>query len=287
METTLTQRDKALLIILGIILVVFAAVMVPNYGIYALITTSNELKTEINTQKNENEQALTALVSSGISAASAENGSLAKTILLKAILSEQHQLAKLSLTLESSKSYATAKEWLEPVKYVDYTKGGVELFADLSVSQNDSGFESAELTMGDVSYRVDMYRGEIGCNLIDGDAYILDADHLQADESYLLGSYIVLIDQLVKRGSIIIKDFEYSTTTAGGNGQITVPIEIYVPENNQIAYYASTVCECHSCGNPYYLSVYEEFILNASEGEIYTCPNCDAEIYEEDALPIG
>ncbi len=287
METTLTQRDKALLIILGIILVVFAAVMIPNYGIYALITTSSELKGEIKTQQNENEQALTALVSSGISAGSAENGSLAKTVLLRAILSEQHQLAKLSLTLESSKSYATAKEWLEPVKYVDYTKGGVELFADLSVSQNDSGFESAEITMGDISYVIDMYRGEIGCNLVDGDAYLLDADHLQVDESYLLGSYIVLIDQLIKRGSIIIKDFEYSTTVSSGNGQISIPIEIYVPENNQIAYYASTICECHSCGNPYYLSTYEEYLLSASEGEFYTCPYCDAEIFEEEALPIG
>lgn len=287
METTFTQRDKALLIILGIVLVVFASVMIPNYGIYSLITTRSELKADINKQQSENEQTLTELIASGISSGSAENGSLAKTILLRAILTEQHHLAKLSLTFESSKSYATAKEWLEPVKYEDFTKGGIELFGDLSVSNNSSGFEASTITFGDSDFEIDLYKGDVGCNLLDGDSYTIEAPHMQVGDDYLLGSYIVLIDQLIKRGSIIVKGFEYSSTTATGESEIVIPIEIYVPQDNNLAYYASTVCECHNCGNPYYLSTYEEFLLSATEGEVYVCPNCDAEISEDDALPIG
>lgn len=287
METTFTQRDKALLIILGIVLVVFAAVMIPNYGIYALITSQNEIKTEINTQQLANEQALSELVSSGISASSAENGSLAKTVLLRAILTEQHQLAKLSLTLQSAKSYATAKEWLEPVRYEDFTKGGNELFADLAVTDNNSGFELIDISFGEITFNVDKYSGIIGCDLIDGDSYVIEAPHMIVDENYNLGAYAMLIDQLVKRGSIIVKDFEYSTTTTTGASQILIPIDIYAPQNNRLAYYASTVCECHNCGNPYYLSTYEEFLLSVEEGEVYICPNCDGEISQEDATPIG
>ena len=75
MQFKMTERDKVLLIVLAIVIVLFAAIMIPQYGIKDLIVSMQDTDKKITEQKAANDQKLLTLAQMGIPAAFAENSS--------------------------------------------------------------------------------------------------------------------------------------------------------------------------------------------------------------------
>lgn len=291
METTLTQRDKALLLILGIIIIIFAAVLIPKVGIYALITNRSELATEINKQKEENQTLFVELIQSGVSGAYAESGAMAKNYLNKLVLSEKHDAAKLSTTVNSSNSYMTARDWINPVKYKGFVSGETSYFDSINVEPSTNGVQENNIEMYEISFPVNVYEAEVEAELSIDNTFSFNTAHCtNVDKLNDLASMIVLSSQLARRGSCIIQVFEYKKDDFSEDGQATVTLTVLVitPLNDNLGQYASTICECHSCGTPYYLSDFEtklqDKIIEEGEGAVVTCTNCGEVI---DGTTIG
>ncbi len=291
METTFTQRDKALLLILGIIIIIFAAVLIPKFGIYALITSRSELTEQINKQTEENQLLFAELVQNGISGAYAESGAMAKNYLNRVVLEEKHDAAKISTAVNSSNSYMTARDWINPVKYKGFVSGETTYFDSINVEPSTNGVQENAIEMYEISFPVNIYEAEIEAELSVDNTFSLNASHCtNIDKLNDLASMIVLSSQLARRGSCIIQVFDYKKGDFTEDGQATIKVTVLVitPIIDNLGDYASTVCECHSCGTPYYLSDYQtklqDKILEEGEGAVVTCTNCNEVI---DGSTIG
>lgn len=285
MDTTLTQRDKALLLILAIIIIIFAAVLIPKVGIYALITNRNDLKEQINKQKAENQQLFLELIESGISGAFAENGAMAKSYLNKILLNEIHKAAKLSAVVNTSNSYMTARDWINPIKYKGFVSGETEYFESINVDPSSNGVRESVITIHDMQFTVNIYEAEVEAELSVDNTFSFNTSYCENAE-YLgdLASMIVLSSQLSRRGSCIIQIFEYSKLEMEDEAMGTVKITVLVitPVNADLAEFANLVCECHNCGTPYYKDDLRAK-LEESEGAGYACTLC-GEILDETTL---
>jgi|GEM_PF-4465838 cell division protein FtsL len=290
MEKTFTARDKALLLILGIIVIVFAAVMIPSIGgtpigIYSLITSRSELKKQITEQNNENEVAFNELVQSGIDPRFAESAMVARSNLQKTVLETKHEVAKLSQTADKEGGYKTAKKWIEPTKYDSFVLGGEELLTSFQVTSNEDGFEESTIMIGENYYNVYRYEGEASCMLLDEKQYCFDTDnYFQVEDINDLAGFVVLSAQMIRRGSIIVESYQFDPVDSTYQDVIVAPFSVYVPQGDAISAYSSQICECRTCGNPYYKVDYEEQVKNLNEGESVHCTKCDAEL---DGVTIG
>lgn len=291
METTLTQRDKALLLILGIILIIFAAVMIPKIGIYSLITSRKETTEQISKQKEENNTLLMELVRNGVPAVYAESAASAKYYLTKNVLLEKHDAAKLSTAVNSSNSYMTARDWINPIKYKGFVSGETVYFDTIDIDPSANGVQESTIEIYEISFPVNIYEAEIDAALSIDNEFSFNATHCTNLENLNdLASMVVLSSQLAKRGSCLIQVFDYKKSEFEEESQSTVTLTVLVitPVNASLGDYASSVCECHYCGKAYYLSDYQadlqDKIIEMGEGAVVTCDNCGEEL---DGSTIG
>lgn len=278
METTLTQRDKALLLILAIIIIIFAAVLIPKVGIYALITNRSDLQEQINKQKAENEQMFLELIESGISGAYAENGALARSYLAKLVLNEYQKVAKQSTVVNTSKGYVTARDWINPIKYKGFVSGETEYFESINVDPSANGRHEGLITIHDLQFAVNIYEAEVEADLSVDNTFSFNTSYCENAENLSdLASMIVLSSQLSRRGSCFVQIFEYNKLEMEdeslGTVKITVLVITPLSDDTDSAWnkLASKICECHNCGAPYYKSDFED---KAELGEDMTCSSC-------------
>lgn len=288
METSLTQRDKALLLILGIILIVFAAVMIPKFGIYALISSRSETQAAINKQKSENETLYMELVSSGISGAYAESAAMAKNYLEKRLLAEKHNLALLSNSICRQESFDTAKNWVSTMKYKGYVIGEDSYFSSLNLA-NQVVVPNDTLSLDDVSYNVNKYESPVEVVLSTEIVFNFSLDNcLNVATLNDLAAMLVMSSQAIRRGSCTVTEFNYQKTFEdAAKDKVTVTIAVYTTVNEELSGYASEICECHSCGYAYTLAWYNTQLENGEiEGgvSVVTCPDCQSEL---DGTTIG
>ena len=284
MEKTMTARDKALLLILGIIIIVFAGVMFPAIGdraigIYSLITARSEVKKKITDQERENEEKFTSLVQSGLSPSYIENAIGARRSLQSDILALKHEIAKVSLTADKEGGYKTAKKWIEPTKYDNFVIGGDELLTNFKVTGNEDGFSEFSLTMGETYLYVYRYEGDASCEATMERSYLFDTEnYTNVEDVSSIATFVVLTAQMIRRGSVIVKEFEYNPLEDTTELGVSVPFEVYAPLED-IHY---DICECTNCGTPYYKSDYDE--AKRDPEAVVTCQNCEAEL---DGVVIG
>ncbi len=278
METTLTARDKALLLVLAIILVVFAAIMIPNYGIYALLTTRSETKAEIDAQKIENQKLYADLIVSGINGAYAENGAMAKKYLENKLLEQKHDLAHQSNSVCRQDSFDTAKNWIYTMKYKGFVVGETAYFDSLNVTAQVVTPDDI-LTEGETSYDVNKYIADVDAILSTDIDFNFELDFCNNNDSINdLASMLVLASQAIRRGSCYVSEFDYNKAIGeDAKTTISVTIVVYTPASTDYSKYASEICECHECGYAYtkdwFLTKSEEATI---EGDgIVKCPDCE------------
>lgn len=288
METTLTQRDKALLLILGIILIVFAAVMIPKFGIYALISSRSETKEAINKQKTENEALYMELISNGVNGAYAESAAMAKNYLEKRLLAEKHDLALLSNSICRQESFDTAKNWISTMKYKGFVIGEDSYFASLNLA-DQMVLPDDSLTLDKVSYNVNKYESPVEVVLSTEIVFSFSLDNcLNVDTLNDLAAMLVMSSQAIRRGSCTVTEFNYEKNfEEAAKDKVSVTIAVYTTVNEELSGYASEICECHSCGYAYTLAWYntqlEDSAIEGGVG-VVSCPDCQAEL---DGTTIG
>ncbi|MBQ7653144.1 MAG: hypothetical protein IJS93_02085 [Clostridia bacterium] len=284
MEKTLTARDKALLLILGIIVIIFAGVMIPAIGgkpigIYSQITASQDVKKKIVTQENENEEMFTNLVASGLDPRFVENAIGARKSLQSDVLALKHEITKVSQTADKEGGYKTAKKWIEPTKYDNFVLGGDELLSNFKVTGNEDGFSEYSLSMGDTYLYVYRYEGDSSCEAPLERSYLFDTENYDDAESFSpVATFVVLTAQMIRRGSVIVKEYEYNPLEEHASSTVTVPFEVYAP----LVDVHYDICECTNCGTPYYKADYDANSADAEEP--LTCSNCESEL---DGVVIG
>lgn len=278
METTLTARDKALLLVLAIILVVFAAIMIPNYGIYALLTTRSETKSDIDAQKVENQKLYADLIVSGVNGAYAENGTMAKKYLENKLLEQKHDLAHQSNSVCRQDSFDTAKNWIYTMKYKGFVVGETAYFDSLNVTSQVVTPDDI-LTEGETSYDVNKYIADVDAILSTDIDFNFELDFCNNNDSINdLASMLILASQAIRRGSCYVSEFDYNKAIGeDAKSTISVTIVVYTPASSDYSKYASEICECHECGYAYtkewFLTKSEEATID--DDGIVKCPDCE------------
>jgi len=273
METKMTSRDKLLLIVLGMILIVFGAVMIPKYGIKDLIVSIRDTRAQIAEQTITNEETLQSLAAAGISPAYAERPMSAQERLRETIVESKYDLVKMSQTSLSAEAYAVADKWLRPVKYLHFDAGNTELYASVAITNNEGGYVDVETLVGDTSYSVQQYDCTFSLVAADDAKYTLELNYLSEETnvdklSLLIAAYNVLNE----RGSIRVVDWTFDEAGMSLNLVLTIPA------GSKVDAYASEIGECHHCGKPYSIAEYNaekaELDLQDSE-EVVRCHDCD------------
>ncbi|MBO4534891.1 MAG: hypothetical protein J5755_03010, partial [Clostridia bacterium] len=187
MNTKLSQRDKILLIVLGLVIVVFAAVMIPTYGIKDLIVSIKDTKAEISNQQNDNNDALNALRAKGIPSGMAENAAGARNYLARKTLELKFQAAKVSQLNVNTDAYGVAEGWLLPLMYVDCINGndtdGVKIMEYMTVNVS-SGYTANETDVVGNLYNCDLYSCTVSCVPDSVNTYLVDLQY-SSDETNL------------------------------------------------------------------------------------------------------
>ena len=275
METKMSNRDKLLLIVLGIIIVIFGAIMLPTYGIKDLIVSINDTKSKISSQTSENEETLAGLVAQGVSAGYAENFAQAKRRLSQEILTDKYDIVKQQETSLTGTAYAVADDWLRPVKYLHFDEGNTELYASVAITRNSGGFTGTQIVYDDNVYDIDNYSCLFSCNSSATERYDMNLEYVAEGTGVdSISMLIAVYNVLSERGSVTINNWLFDE-----NG-ITLDLVLSVPFESKIADYAAEIGECHHCGKPYYLSDYYSRLADLPEGETEvrcTNPDCNPE----------
>lgn len=271
METKVTNRDKVLLIVLAIIIVIFGAVMIPQYGIKDLIIKMKDTRAQITEQTKANDEKLADLTKAGVPAAFAENSGQAKKMLKNRILEEKYAALKKGQTSLTAKAYEVADKWLVPVKYVHYDAGNTSdvLYATVAITNNEEGYTEGEIEVDEEIHAVQAYHCTFSCAAADNAGYDLELNNLAEEDAkaplcLLISTYNVLAE----RGSISVEGWTFD------GGAISMDLTLYMPVDSHVDEYL--IGECHVCGKPYYISDYEARLKDLPEGETeVTCDNAD------------
>ena len=271
METKVSSRDKVLLVVLGIVVLIFGAIMVPTYGIKDMILTMKETRASITEQTAANQEALDALTATGVSAAYAENPVQAAARLRADILNRKYDAVKSQEMSLSSEAYAVANDWLLPVKYLHFESGNTVLYASISIVNNDGGFADTELFLEDSVHSVQKYDCTFSFVVADDEKYVLDLSYLSEDANVnSLSLLIATYNVLQERGSVVINDWTLEETGA------SMSLSLYIPADSQISHYAAEIGECEHCGKPYYIADYQAELADLADGETEVkCVECD------------
>ncbi len=278
MEVKMTQRDKIMLIVLALVIVVFAAVMIPTYGIKDLIVGITDAKKEIAVQKEENDATLQQMVAAGLPAGLASNAAATKRRLENMIVEEKYTAAKIGQTVAPTTAYEVAEYWLHPLAYLHAIKGNPQLLqTPLEVKQNTGGFVTTQLNMFDHLYPIDEYTCTMVCTADANNTYTLDLSYASGDtDEDQLAFIIALYTIMAERGSIEINSCSFEN----GNAAATLNLSIKVPADSSLTQYAGEVCECHTCGTVYTVEQYEALVesesANAEWDGVIHCSHMDA-----------
>ena len=276
METKITERDKILLILLVILIIIFGAVMIPNYGIMASINAIKETNAAIRTQRGDNETALKELVEKGIDSGYAENAMQARRRIEEEVLALQYDAVKMSQMSLSADSTSVAREWLLPIAYVNYENGTDtdKLLKDISINTRQ-GYNQNILILDGYQYLISSYPCTVSCHTAD-DSFDYETTYMEVGQD-MLCDWVLAHNILIERGSVNI-----ATGTSAWNiaddGNMLWSLELDIPQNSQIEQYKHLLGECHHCGQYYSLAEYQEY---ADEEVPMVCPNCEGELTGE------
>ncbi len=260
MSIKMTEKDKMLLMILAIIIIIFGAVMLPSVGIKDLITSKNELAESTVEQSSVNKEILTAITDSGIGAAVADKPANAKIALQKAILKQKYAASLIADGICSyCSSYETRIYWVDDICYLYFSVAEDNAFA--SYEDEYTANDSFELLLTDLATNTtesgegDLVIGSRHTISLSTDSSLhqlyLTADGAVADNYVSTYAYLLLyLRNLEQKGSIYINS--YMMDGAEGTATIEFTILMAGDENSNLRYYGAEVEKCPNCREIYY-----------------------------------
>lgn len=278
MNVKISEKDKMLLVVLAIIVVVFAAVMLPKFGIKALLEQKSEIVSDTNELAAANEIKLAELITNGIPAHHAQTYWNAKDAIEKNILYKKHEAMKIANTIYISSdpnvSFAVP-EWLEDVDYFKYEINEENRFAEIRYNvqefNRDAFIEFEKLVLNaDEEWEEDVEKVPVMMAVFSIDVndygnnsfgYPTEMKSLES-ELIVFPRLLLFLSQLEQKGSIRIDSYSYTT-----NDFPVVTFTVYMPLVGEMDKYSASIAECPNCNAPYYIE-------DALDGD-YVCKECN------------
>lgn len=269
MEMKLTERDKMLLIILVIMVIVFGAVMIPSYGIMASINSIKEDNAAIKAQKAENESAMEELIDKGVDSGYVESPINARRKVEENILAAQYDAVKMSQMSLSADSTSVARDWLLPVAYVGYENGteAEKLLKDIAIS-SQQGYTQSNLDIEGYLYMTNSYPCVLTCSVVNP-SYEYQTKYME-DSNVQLCDWVVALNVLAERGSVHFATGSAAWTFADEDSMLWT-LDLAIPQDSKIEQYKHLLGECHQCGHYYSIAEYQEYEANEMEMHCVEC----------------
>jgi len=270
MSIKISEKDKSLLLVLAIIIVLFAAVMMPKFGIKALYEETKTVKAETAALVTQNEYKLSDLMLSGVPARYAEDYQRAKDAMEDNILHKKHEAIKISnIICNFSNSVFVPYEWTTDIHYLNYQISDLTQYASVLYDQQSENNEDGEIIFPSNSEEVEDERVAVTLSSMriqiipDGmNEFGIETEwQIDGVDISSFATLLVYLAQLEQKGSIMLDDYTYNT-----EGDATVNLTVYMPPEGDMKNYSALIGECDNCGEPYY---YED----AANGD-YDCPEC-------------
>ena len=256
MEIKMTAKDKMLLMVLAIIVVVFAAVMIPTYGIKDLITKSGELKTQIAEQELENSDKLKLLRESGIKTGVADNSALALRSLEQTIREKKYVAAMFGEALAPYAIATLSYQWFDNVCYINGIKDEYQAFcSDVRMEAGANNVVELGVPDGTEEYydtvELTTARYQIVVNVADKDydrkVTINSEGAAEGNSINLYAPLLMYLRNMEQKGSIYIESYDWNENKF----EVTFRLLMVGSDQGEFSKYASEVAKCPVCGEIY------------------------------------
>ena len=245
-----TERDKVLLVLLGVILIVALAVVMPGVGVMACRTSLSDYETKTQDLQTQLDEKVDILHSMGVTS-SLDNPTRAASILKDKAFEQKKEASHLAgSVMPYAKSYAVDESWLYGLKYrYGVMSDDEEKIVDYSPIEDvtTSGGEDIEETflIGDNTYSLPSHKREISFSISQTANCTYDVEMTMGDYSSAeLGPVLLFMHNIASKGSMLITELKVGE----GNSvsfTIVMPPEYKDEDGNVrgIAQYAQEVAE--------------------------------------------
>jgi len=265
----MTERDKMLLILLAVILIVALAIVVPGYGVMDTREKIQKTKDSISELDGELDDQLAELMSMGVSAGAADNPYLAQKNLETEIHKRKEEAARLPENiLEYSKNFSVNDDWLRGLEYRSgYRSTGYEdeegevqddKILNISITGGQNGVENSDFLLGDKYIKLNFVRRTVESTVANGaecaytpndpekdeDSMIFESYRMSSEE---FGAILLYLEHLSAKGAILIDGFKTSSDSySTEEGELTrnlyeISIRVMMTDNNGISKYADEI----------------------------------------------
>ena len=239
----MTERDKVLLVLLGVILIVALAVMVPSVGVMACRDKLAEIETKDIEIQNELDQANATLKSMGVTKYQ-ENASSAVDALSEKVFDLKVEASHLAGNVMAyAKPYAVDEEWVDGLEYRYGIKSdeGEKIMQYSPIEEVEGGKQEEETFVIDgVTYTLPCAKREINYAVPASAECYYVTEVAGADVSFAdLGSLILYLHNISSKGSILVTEVRHS----GNDGNRISFTLVMPPEGSGISRYAQDVQE--------------------------------------------
>ena len=222
----MTQRDKVLLILLGLILVVALVVVLPGMGIMSCNEKTKEYQSKTAEMDEVLAEALTELRDMGVDVALAENFRLANDRLEKKIFDQKQEAARLAHSIMAyAESFDVDEQWIYGLEYKYATISDDEnllisydKFLDVTRNPNSD----QDYTIKDTIYTLKSSDREIKYTVYESaETYLNCQLILEGYNVNDIAAFILFLQQITSKGSILINEATYSAIDRSGKISFT------------------------------------------------------------------
>ena len=239
-----TEKDKLLLIVLGVIIVVALVVVLPGFGVMSCNSKINEYKEKSAEVDGELDVALAELVDMGVDAAYAERRTVARTRLENKILELKKEASRLAGNIMAyAQTYAVDEAWIDGLEYrYGVASDESELIVKYDKNNDVTGEvnKDTEYTVDKTIYTLKSASRSISFTVSETADCVYGAElTLEGYNADEMGAMLLFLQHLTSKGSLLISDAEYDVKEHSGS----VNFIVLMTATDGISRYAQEVAE--------------------------------------------
>ena len=242
-----TQRDKMLLILLGVILVVALVIVLPGVGVMSCNDKIKEYEEMSGELDGELDVALAELVDMGVDAEYAERRTVARTRLETKITELKKEASRLAGNIMAyAQTYAVDEEWIDGLEYRYGVKSDdSELIVNYNKNSDVTGEVNRDTnyTVNETIYTLKSALRTIKFTVSDTAECVYGADLLLEGYSISdMGAMLLFLQHLTSKGSLVIEKVTYDAADRSGSVNFTV----LMTATDGISKYAQEIAEAEA-----------------------------------------
>lgn len=240
----LSERDKMLLVLLAIVLLVAVAYLLPGVGMSAAMEKTDQYEEMKLDQEDDNNVLLYELRSMGISVALAERSVAARNDLNNKIDQYKVEASRLAGNImEYMQTYGVDEAWIDGLEYrYGVTSDESELLVNYNKSNDVTGQINNDLTYEDNktnrTYTIKSAERTIAFEVANTAETYYQADLMMEGYSIEeMGALLLFVQHMASKGSLLIDSVTYDVLKKSG----TVSITVLMTETNSISIYQQEI----------------------------------------------